>query len=127
MPATQQACKTAAWTEEEETEGAAVPRPPDFLGALPREAASAAGTHLSSSVTWQHASGFPRKADPRTQAEVGELRLAKGLVVTNSRAMTEPPASRRPPARRTEAAPGESRPTVCCWKDAPLLERGPRA
>lgn len=72
-------------------------------------------------------SGFPRKADPRTQAEVGELRLAKGLVVTNSRAMTEPPASRRPPARRTEAAPGESRPTVCCWKDAPLLERGPRA
>ena len=55
---------------------------------------------------------------------MGEVRLAKGLVVTNSRAMTEPPASRRPPARRTEADPGESRLTVCCWKDALLLERG---
>lgn len=37
-------------------EGAAVPGLPNSLRALPREAASAAATHLSSSrVTWRHA------------------------------------------------------------------------
>ena len=64
----------------------------------------------------------------------GEVSLAKGVAVTDGRAMTEPPASRRlpaswsPPARRTEphcssqsrtreraSPPAAARKTLRCW------------